>query len=88
MEKLTRYSQLHDVVLLCLYNDLKPKTPDPDRLIIEHAHLLTGVNITELGGRHDVLFLLKNYDLDLRHNLPLGTVCGYDRNLESLPLEE
>lgn len=39
MEKLAGYSQLHDVVLLCLYNDLKSKIPDLDMRIIDHAHL-------------------------------------------------
>ena len=88
MEKLTGYSQLHDVVLLCLYNDLKLKIPDLDDLITKHAHLLYGVDITEHGGRHDVLFLLKSYDLDLRLNLPLGTVCGYGRDGFSTQMEE
>lgn len=76
----TAYSQFHDVVLLCLYNDLQKKIPDLDERILHHAHIVTGVGITELGGRHDVLFLLKSYDLDLRLDLPLGTVCGYDRS--------
>lgn len=57
VEKLTEYSQLHDVVYLCLYEDLKSKIPYFDRLMIKQAHLLTGVDITEQGRRHDLLFL-------------------------------
>ncbi len=59
MEQRTGCSQLHDVVLRCLYNDLKPKIHELDSLIIQHAHLLNGVDITVQGSRHDDLFLLK-----------------------------
>lgn len=31
----------------------------------------------QFGGVHDLLFLLKSFDLDLRMNYPLGTVFGY-----------
>lgn len=88
MEKLAGYSQLHDVMLLCLYNDLKSKIPDLDMRIIDHAHLENGVDITEHGGRHDILFLLKSFDLDLRLNLPLGSVCGYGRDRFSAQMDE
>ena len=88
IDRLRSYSQLHDVVLLCLYNDLKPKIPDLDGRIIHHAHLETGVGITEDGGRHDVLFLLKSFDLDLRLGRPLGTVCGYERDSFTPLIEE
>ena len=69
----------HDMMLYSLYSDLKNKLPDLDELIKGHAHILTQENITRNGGIHDILFLLKSFDLDLRRGYPLGTVFGYGR---------
>lgn len=70
----------HDAVLLSLYNDLKGKIPDIDHRIVLHTHLYRGEEITAEGGNHDILFLLKSFDLDLRLGHKLGTVCGYGRD--------
>lgn len=69
----------HDIILLCLYNDLKGKITDLDAKILEHTHVIRGDSISMEGGSHDILFLLKGLDLDLRCGFELGTVCGYGR---------
>lgn len=70
----------HDILLLCLYNDLKNKIDDLDQRILNHTHVFSGEKITDLGGNHDILFLLKSLDLDLRCGYKLGTVCSYGRD--------
>ena len=52
------------------------------RFITGHAHLLTGSTIYSSGGLHDILFLLKSFDLDIRMGYPLGTVFSYGREEE------
>ena len=41
--------------------------------------MLTESGLYEAGGLHDVLFLLKSFDLDIRKGYDLGTVFGYGR---------
>lgn len=67
----------HDVVLWCLYKSLRDKVTDLDARIMGHGHILNETAILNAGGRHDILFLLKSFDLDLRMEYPLGTVFGY-----------
>lgn len=67
----------HDVYLWCSYCDLRKKIPDLDERIMEHGCILNEYTLTKCGGVHDLLFLLKSFDLDLRMNYPLGTVFGY-----------
>lgn len=67
----------HDVVLWCLYNDLRGKISDLDERIKAHGHILNEHSISRIGGIHDILFLLKSFDLDLRMGYKLGTVFGY-----------
>ena len=69
----------HDMVYWALYKDLKKKIPELDDIITGHAHLLTGSTIYSSGGLHDILFLLKSFDLDIRMDYPLGTVFAYGR---------
>lgn len=66
-----------DAALYCLYRDLRNKIPDIDDRIEAHGHILNESNLSAAGGRHDILFLLKSFDLDLRMDYPLGTVFGY-----------
>lgn len=56
----------HDMVYWALYKDLRNKIPQLDEIITGHAHLLTGSTIYRSGGLHDILFLLKSFDLDIR----------------------
>lgn len=67
----------HDAVLWSLYRDLLDKIPDIDEKIKEICHIYKSNQIYEQGGLHDILFLLKSFDLDLRMGYELGTVFGY-----------
>lgn len=68
----------HDTLLWALYNDLKEKIEHLGEIVSGHAHILVGQSIYNQGGEHDILFLLKSLDLDLKMGYPLGTVFGYD----------
>lgn len=67
----------HDVLLWCLYKDMSSKIPDLDMRIEGHGHILNENDIYKIGGLHDILFLLKSFDLDLKMGYKLGTVFGY-----------
>lgn len=67
----------HDMVLWSLYDDLRNKVKDLDEIIRSQSHILTGSTMYQSGGLHDLLFLLKSIDLDVRLHYPLGTVYGY-----------
>ena len=69
----------HDMLYWALYQDLRDRIPALDEIITAQAHLLTGSTLYESGGLHDILFLLKSFDLDIRMGYPLGTVFGYGR---------
>lgn len=66
-----------EAVLYCLYRDLSSNIDDLDDRIEAHGHMLNETVLSNFGGRHDILFLLKSFDLDLHMNYPLGTVFGY-----------
>lgn len=70
----------HDMLLWALYQDLRQRIPALDEIVTNHAHLLTGRILYESGGNHDILFLLKSFDLDIRMGYALGTVFAYGRN--------
>lgn len=72
------------MVYWALYKDLRNKIPQLDEIITGHAHLLTGSTIYRSGGLHDILFLLKSFDLDIRMGYSLGTVFayGYDEDFK------
>lgn len=70
-------SYFRDAVLYCLYKDLQNKIDNLDQRIETHGHILNSSNIANIGGTHDILFLLKSFDLDLRKGYKLGTVFGY-----------
>lgn len=67
----------HDAIFVSLYNDLLNKIPDLPQRIMEHGHILNEQDLYDLGGLHDILFLLKSFDLDLKMGYELGTVFGY-----------
>ncbi len=69
----------HDILYWALYKDLKNNIPNLDEIITQHAHVLNEADLYEEGGLHDILFLLKSFDLDIRMGYSLGTVFGYDR---------
>lgn len=68
-----------DSLFWVLYNELKLKIPELDEIITNHAHILTEQDLYSRGGLHDVLFLLKSFDLDMRMDYSLGTVFSYGR---------
>ena len=72
----------HDMLYWALYKDLCKKIPKLDEIIEGHAHILTGSSLYSKGGLHDILFLLKSFDLDIRQRYPLGTVFAYGREIE------
>ncbi len=67
----------HDAVLWCLYKFLQNRVADLDKRIMAHGHILNESSLSRIGGCHDILFLLKSFELDLRMEYPLGTVFGY-----------
>lgn len=69
----------HDALLWSLYSDLKRKIPELDTIIHDNAHIMIESTLYEEGGLHDILFLLKSFDLDIKNGYPLGTVFGYGR---------
>ena len=70
----------HDTLLWSLYSDLRGKIPELDTIINEHAHILNEHSLYMSGGVHDILFLLKSFDLDIKKGYSLGTVFAYGRN--------
>jgi hypothetical protein len=69
-----------ECLLLRLYNELKIKIPDLEGRIINHAHTIKQEDFNGHGS-HGLLFFLKSLDLDLRLNLPLGSICSYGRDI-------
>lgn len=67
----------HDAIFWCLYRKLSKEIPDLDERIEAHGHILNSSTIARWGGTHDILFLLKSFDLDLQMGYQLGTVFGY-----------
>jgi len=63
-----------------LYKKLSSQIEDLDSRILAHANIHSGTDIAQRGGSHDILFLLKSFDLDLQCGYKLGTVCGYGRD--------
>lgn len=69
----------HDTLYWALYKNLRDKIPELDNIITGHAHLLNESVLYKQGGLHDILFLLKSFDLDIKMRYPLGTVLAYGR---------
>ena len=69
----------HDTLYWALYKDLRDKIPELDTIITDHAHLLNESVLYKQGGLHNILFLLKSFDLDIKMGYPLGTVISYGR---------
>ena len=66
-----------DIVLWQLYKSMDAEIDDLDRRIAAFTRLDHQQGIDKVGGCHDILFLLKSYDLDLRMKYPLGKVLCY-----------
>jgi hypothetical protein len=60
-----------------LWQKLASVIPDLESRVLKHLEVTEHRKIEIDGGRHDVLFLLKSYDIDIRLGTPLGTTFGY-----------
>ena len=60
-----------------LWEKLRPAIPDLEDRVLKHLELTEHRTLENDGGRHDVLFLLKSYDIDVQTGMPLGTTFGY-----------
>ncbi len=69
----------HDTLYWPLYKNLRDKIPELDNIITDSAHLLNEYVFYMQGGLHNILFLLKRFDLDIRVGYALGTVLTYGR---------
>lgn len=67
----------HDCLVYTLYSQLRGKLDNLDELIEFHINLQNQNEIGMVGGEHDLLFLLKSFDIDLRLDVPLGTIFCY-----------
>lgn len=68
---LEKYPQYLQYVLLRLYVKLSEKIPNLLLMLNDDTHVVFSV--------HTPLFMMKALDLDLRLNLPLGTIYAYGR---------
>lgn len=71
---------LKETLIIELYKHLFPKFKDLDCIIYNHANISHNSDLTELGGYHGLLFMLKSLDLDLRCGNEPFTIFGYDYN--------
>lgn len=66
-----------DILFFVLYKDLQQRIPDMDKYITDHGQIFNQQAFNNYGGVHDILFLMKSLDLDLKQGYKLGTVFGY-----------
>lgn len=71
---------VRETLLVELYNKLKKEIPNIDKIISIHANINHNLELSKIGGEHDLLFLLKSLEIDLRRNNKLFTVFGYGYN--------
>ena len=71
---------LKETLIVELYKHLFPKFKDLDYIIYNHANISHNSELTELGGYHGLLFMLKSLDLDFRCGNEPFTIFGYDYN--------
>lgn len=78
-----------DMLFWSLYQQVKKRIKKLDEIIADHALFLNQKVLYDQGGKHDILFLLKSFDLDMRMGNPLGTVFGYGRinEFKDIPYE-
>ena len=71
---------IRDVLIVELYKKLKMQLANLDEIIYVHSNIPHILELSEVGGDHSLLFMLKSLDLDLRCGNDLFTVFGYDYN--------
>jgi len=74
-----------EILLIRLYDTLKGKIKNLDRMIMAYANYENQyVFTTRKYGIHGILFFLKSLDLDLRLGWPIGSVMGYEISKDNL----
>lgn len=71
---------VRDTLIIELYKKLKSQIKKLDAIIDFHSNINHSSELSEIGGEHSLLFLLKSLEIDLRCNNELFTVFGYDYN--------
>ena len=68
-----------DVVLHCLYQKLSRRmgAGKLNQRIRDHLQIANQRSYAESVGTHDLLFLLKSFEIDLKRGYRPGTVFGY-----------
>jgi len=69
----------HDILYWRLYTKLREKIDNLEELIHDNTFLYENQDRFRDGGLHDIVFLLKSFDLDLIMGYKLGTVYGYGK---------
>lgn len=69
--------ELSQLIACDLWQQLDGKVPEMRRRVVSFLELRGHGDLEAEGGRHDVLFLLKSWDIDLSLGLPLSTTLGY-----------
>ena len=65
----------HDILVIALYRSLSRKVEDLDNLIIEYGRIQNIEHMdSDIHDEHDILFLLKSFDLDIKMDLEIGTI--------------
>ena len=66
-----------DMLFWALFRQMRERIPRLEEIVTAFARVDEQRNLDDLGGLHDLLFLLKSLELDTRMGWPLGRVFGY-----------
>lgn len=72
----------HDILYWKLYSSLRDRIEKLDEYIRDCLSLYESREMYNENGLHDILFLLKSFDLDLRMGYEIGTVFMYGKREE------
>ena len=68
---------LKQYVLVHVWPYVAERIPDLEQRAQKHLEMTGHRELENAGGPHDLLFLVKSYELDIRNDYTLGTVFGY-----------
>lgn len=68
---------LRDMLCWSFYRKLKKRIPAIDEIIDDWSTFENQDALHNAGGTHSVLFLMKSFDLDIKHGWELGTTFAY-----------
>lgn len=73
----------HDILVIALYRSLSRKVEDLDDLIIEYGRIQNIEHMdSDIHDEHDILFLLKSFDLDIKMDLEIGTIYNNGKYID------